>query len=505
MPTLPDYLRLSAKRFPDKIALVSGSSRLTYRSIAGTAESFSSFLLHHGLAKGDRVAVFLENSPEAVIAIFGILGAAGCVVVVNPATQHQRLGYILESCSARFLVTSFDVLEHVEKAKQFCATRPVNVLTGIPTDDNSGMSFEQACRQGGMASPHMIDLDLAAILYTSGSTGQPKGVTMLHRNFDVALDSITSYLHNNADDVILSVLPLSSSYGILQLLATVKTGGCLVLEKGFGFPYDIIKRIKEECVTGLAGTPTVFAILLKMEDVVGGDFASLRYVTNAAAALPATFVPKLRNMFPQTKIYLMHGLTECLRTTYLPPEELESRPTSVGRGMQNVELWLEDEHGVRVPSGTTGEMMVRSSAVMQGYWNDLEATSKALAPGRYPWERVLRTGDLFVADDDGYFYFVARMDEIIKSKGEKVSPIEVENTLYMLDAVHESRVVGVSDPVLGQAIQAEIVLKEGKALTIEEVKAHCKQHLEDFKVPKFVKFVDSLPKTHGGKIKRSPA
>lgn len=503
MPTLPDILKISADRFPGKIALVCGNSRLTYRSIELAAGSFSGFLLRHGLAKGDRVAVFLENSSDAVIAVFGILGAAGCVVVVNPATHHRRLGYILNNCSAKFLVTSSNLLDRIEETEQLRMHLPLTILTGPPTDCKSGMSFAQACREEGNVSVHVMDIDLASILYTSGSTGVPKGVTMLHRNFIGALDSITSYLHNDAGDVILSGLPLSSSYGLLQLLATFKTGGCLVLEERFGFPYDFINRIKEERVTGFAGTPTLFAILLTMGDVVGTDCATLRFVTNAAAALPASFVPGMQKMFPNAKIYLMHGLTECLRTTYLPPEELERRPTSVGRGMQNVELWLVDEHGVQVPAGTTGEMMVRGATVMQGYWNDPEATSKALVPGRYPWERVLCTGDLFVTDADGYFYFVARKDEIIKTKGEKVSPIEVENILYMLDAVHESRAVGVSDPILGQAIQAEIVLKKGKTLAIGEVKAHCKEYLEDFKIPKFVKFLDSLPKTEGGKIRRS--
>jgi len=215
------------------------------------------------------------------------------------------------------------------------------------------------------------------------------------------------------------------------------------------------------------------------------------------------FIPRLRKLFPNTKIFLMHGATECLRTTYLPPDEIESRPTSVGYGMPNVELWVEDSEGRRLPPGEIGEMVVRGSNVMVGYWNDPEGTARALKPGRYPWEKVFRTKDLFSMDDSGYFYFVARSDELIKSRGEKVSPIEVEDALYGLDAVHETRVIGVPDDVYGQAIKAEIVLKEGRTLTVQEVKAHCRKHLEDFKVPQIVEFVAELPKTAGGKIKRS--
>jgi acyl-CoA synthetase (AMP-forming)/AMP-acid ligase II len=208
-------------------------------------------------------------------------------------------------------------------------------------------------------------------------------------------------------------------------------------------------------------------------------------------------------VFPTTKIFLMHGLTECLRTTFLPPDELETRATSVGRGMRNIELWIEDADGQRLGPGHVGEMIVRGSTLMAGYWNDPEGTAKALIPGPLPWEKVLRTRDLFRMDEDGYFHFVARSDELIKSRGEKVSPIEVEDVIYTIDAVNEVRVIGVPDPILGQAIRAEIVLKEGRTLTPQEVKAHCRRFLEDFKVPQAVEFVSSLPKTQGGKIKRS--
>jgi acyl-CoA synthetase (AMP-forming)/AMP-acid ligase II len=349
----------------------------------------------------------------------------------------------------------------------------------------------------------LIDADLAAIIYTSGSTGRPKGVTLLHRNIDTAVDSIAEYLENNAGDVILGLLPLSSSYGLLQVLVTFRTSGRVVLEKGLGYPYEIIKRLKEEKVTGFAGAPTMWAILLRLDGLEKEDFSSLRYITNAAAAMPASFVPRLRKIFPSTKIFLMHGLTECLRTTYLPPDEIETRSTSVGSGMTNVELWVEDADGRRLPPGHVGEMIVRGSTVMQGYWNDPEGTAKALIPGRYPWEKVLRTRDLFTMDEDGYFHFVARSDELIKSRGEKVSPIEVEDVIYTIEGVQEVRVIGVPDAVLGQAIRAEIVLKEGRSLDQQEVKAHCRRFLEDFKVPQSVEFVASLPKTQGGKIKRT--
>jgi len=200
---------------------------------------------------------------------------------------------------------------------------------------------------------------------------------------------------------------------------------------------------------------------------------------------------------------LMHGLTECFRTTYLRPDQLDHRPTSVGRGMPNVELWVEDANGNRLRHGETGELVVRGSNVMLGYWKDPETTAKVVQPGRYPWERILHTGDLFRQDEEGYFFFVARKDEVIKSRGERIAPKEIEDVLYQLDEVHEARVIGFPDPILGQAIRAEIVLKEGRSLTERQVKAYCREHLEDFKTPTIVAFVPALPKTAGGKIKRT--
>jgi acyl-CoA synthetase (AMP-forming)/AMP-acid ligase II len=350
----------------------------------------------------------------------------------------------------------------------------------------------------------LISTDLAAIIYTSGSTGRPKGVTLTHLNIDTVCESVEEYLENSSDDVILSVLQLSFGYGLLQLLVTFRTGGTLVLEKGFGYPYDIVNTLKEQRITGFAGVPTLFALLLQLSTLAQERFPHLRYITNAAAAMPQSFIPRLRQLFPQTRIYLMHGLTEVLRTTYLPPDQLDTRPASVGRGMKNVELWIEDEDGKRLGPGEVGELVVRGANVMAGYWDDPEATSKVLLPGRYSWERVMHSGDLFTMDEEGYFSFVARKDDIIKCRGEKVSPLEVENVLYRLEGVLECRVIGVADPLLGQAVRAEIVLKPESSLVESAVRAHCRMHLEDYKVPQVIAFVDALPKTAGGKIRRTP-
>lgn len=499
-----ENLSKAAEQYPDKIAIVCAANRISYKALNDRVRNFAAFLLTQNLDKGDRVAVYIDSGIDAVTAIFGILQAGGCIVVVNPSTHPDRLGYIVNDAGAKFMVAPIEKISAVEQALRQCTVPPGLILTGGFEADEFRTGFEQACTTDlPFVRPKIIDDDLAAIIYTSGSTGRPKGVTHIHRTICAVVDAVAEYLEHTPDDVILALLPLSSSYGLLQVLVTFYRCGRVVLERGFGYPYEIIQRMKDEGVTGFAGAPTVFSIILRLEGLERENLSRLRYITNAAAAMPPAFIPQLRKIFPSTKIYLMHGLTECLRTTFLPPDEIEAKPTSVGCGMKNVELWLEDTAGKRVTAGHVGEMMVRGSNIMQGYWNDPEATSRVLKPGRYPWEKTLRTRDLFMVDEDGYFHFVARDDELIKSRGEKVSPVEVEDVLYKLDAVHETRVIGVPDAVLGQAIRAEIVLKEHRTLSVQEVKSHCRKHVEDFKVPHHIEFVLSLPKTQGGKIKRT--
>jgi acyl-CoA synthetase (AMP-forming)/AMP-acid ligase II len=296
-------------------------------------------------------------------------------------------------------------------------------------------------------------------------------------------------------------LPLSFDYGLYQLLMIFSFGGRLVLERRFAYPADILQRIEQERVTGLPGVPTLFAVRLEM-DLKAFDLSSLRYLTNTAASLPPAHILKLRDRFPQARLFSMYGLTETKRTLYLSPDELDRRPDSVGVAIPGTEVWLEDEGGRRLGPGEVGELVVRGRHVMRGYWGDEAATARRFRPGPLPGERVCHTGDLFRRDEDGFYYFVARQDDIIKSRGEKVAPKEVENVLYRLDGVQQAAVIGVPDPVLGQAIKAFVVV-DGSGLTEADVLRHCRAHLEDFMVPRAVEFRDDLPKTSSGKIRRA--
>jgi acyl-CoA synthetase (AMP-forming)/AMP-acid ligase II len=325
---------------------------------------------------------------------------------------------------------------------------------------------------------------------------------MTHQNVVAAATSITTYLENLPDDIILNVLPISFDYGLYQVLMAVKVGATLVLEKSFAFPQAIFNRIREERVTGLPLVPTMAALILQMKDLKPSDFPHLRYITNTAAALPPSHIMRLQELFPTASLYSMYGLTECKRCTYLPPSELRRRPSSVGIAIPGTEAYVVDDDGAHAKPGEVGELVIRGAHVMKGYWENPEATDRALKPGQFPWEKVLHTGDLFRTDDEGFLYFVGRKDDIIKSRGEKVSPKEVENVLYALPAIREAVVVGVPDPILGMAIKAVVAQAPGAGLNEQSIIRHCAKHLEDYMVPKIVEFRDALPKTESGKISR---
>jgi acyl-CoA synthetase (AMP-forming)/AMP-acid ligase II len=322
-----------------------------------------------------------------------------------------------------------------------------------------------------------------------------------HQNVVFASGSIIEYVGNVESDVVIDVLPLSFDYGLYQVLMTFRFGGTLVLERSFTYPAAVLGTMEREGVTGFPGVPTIFAVLLQM-DLSSFDLSRLRYLTNTAAALPVSHIQDIRKKFPGATLFSMYGLTETKRTLYLPPEQLDVRPGSVGIPIPGTEAWMVDAEGARLGRGSTGELVVRGRHVMRGYWEAPDATAARFRPGPIPGERLCYTGDVFRTDQEGFFYFVGRKDDIIKTRGEKVSPKEVEDVLYALPGVVEAAVVGEPDPILGQAVKAILVVR-GAELTTDEVLAHCRRHLEDLMVPRLVEFRDELPKTSSGKIQRS--
>jgi amino acid adenylation domain-containing protein len=499
-----EFLRESARRFGDKVALAAGDARVSYRELDQVSDRLAGALAQHGIARGDRVIVFMDNCREAVIAIFAALKAGAVFSPINPSTKAEKLAYVINNCGARALITQDKLRTVATAALADAPSVALTVVTGARAPNLPGaVSFEAAVTANVEPPGNLgIDLDLAMLIYTSGSTGFPKGVMMTHQNVVAAATSITTYLENTSDDVILNVLPISFDYGLYQVLMAVKLGATLVLEQSFAFPQKIFAKMTAERVTGLPLVPTMAAIILQMRDLKPDAFPHLRYITNTAAALPPAHIARLQALFPSARLYSMYGVTECKRCTYLPPDELKRRPGSVGIAIPGTEATVVDEQGARVPAGVVGELVIRGAHVMKGYWNDPQATARALRPGPFEWEKVLHTGDLFRADADGFLYFVARKDDIIKTRGEKVSPKEVENALYALPGVREAAIVGVPDPVLGRALKAVVAADPHANLTAQDVIRHCARHLEDFMVPKLVEFRDALPKTESGKISR---
>jgi long-chain acyl-CoA synthetase len=508
---LESFLEQSAAHYPHKTALVCGDRRITYGELDADCNRLAHALIACGVQRGDRVAIYLDNCVEAVQAVFAVLKAGAVFMPVNPTTKLDKLAYVLNNSRARVLIApgrKFDALEDCWTQTPHLETVVLTGETEIALAEHRAkrfVRFDQLLYEHEFDTQaparRCINIDLAALIYTSGSTGNPKGVMLTHLNMTSAAASITTYLENRPDDVILNVLPLSFDYGLYQALMSIKIGGTLVLEKSFTYPHKILELLVREKVTGFPLVPTMAAILLQM-DLSKYDFSSLRYLSNTAAALPTEHIQKLRRLFAPARLFSMYGLTECKRVSYLPPEQLDIRPNSVGRGMPNEEVYVVDDAGNRVGPGIVGELVVRGANVMKGYWENPDETAKKLRPGLLPSEMVLHTGDLFQTDDEGYLYFVGRKDDIIKSRGEKVAPREVENVLCSHPAVAEAAVVGVPDPILGQAIKAYVALRPGVNATEKELQRHCAQHLEDFMVPQFVEIQDVLPKTGNGKINK---
>ena len=371
-----EFLERSAERTPDKTALVCESQRLTYAQLEEGSNQIAHALIENGLQRWDRVVVYAPNCAETALAVFATLKAAGVFVLVNPTTKHDKLAYILNDCGATAVISTDHLMPTVLGAANDVPSLHTVLIAGasqgpLPSAPVGQRWLALATAMQGQPNQRClsanIDVDLAALIYTSGSTGRPKGVMITHLNIVSAATSITTYLENTSEDIIINLLPLSFDYGLYQLLMAIKIGGTLVLESSFAYPYATIETLIRERITGFPIVPTICSILLQLK-LENYSFPHLRYITNTAAALPVEHIRKLREIFPNVRLYSMYGLTECKRVSYLPPDQIDHRPESIGRGMPNEEVYIVNEQGQRVPPGVAGELVVRGSNVMKGYW-----------------------------------------------------------------------------------------------------------------------------------------
>jgi amino acid adenylation domain-containing protein len=504
-----EWLSATARTMPDKSAIVCMDEAVSYRQLDQQSDALADTLLKMGLKPQDRVIIFLDNCIETVVSLYGILKAGGVFIILNTSLKADKLAYILDNAEAAMLISHTSkariVLEAIPKAQTkpkaiwVCPspTLPPAITTAIPSLHWNDILQNPPARQ---PRPTPADSDLAALIYTSGSTGEPKAVMQPHDKMVAVSKSIISYLQSNSDDVVLNVLSLSFGYGLYQMLMSAMFGGTVVLEKSFVYLHDVLTKIERCKVTGFPLVPTVAAMLLNLNNLSAYNFSSLRYITSAGAALPPEHTRRMRSLWPHVNIIPMHGLTECVRTCYLPPEQIDVRPDSVGVPIPGCQLSIVDEQGNELTNGQAGELVVSGVNVMPGYWKDPELTARVFRKNNISGQVQLYSGDLFRRDSEGFLYFVARKDDMIKTRGERVSPKEIENVLLRIDGVVETAVIGIPDPILGQVPKAFIVKKTDANLTEADILLFASQNMENFMVPKVVQFLPELPKTQNGKI-----
>ena len=509
-----DFIFDSARRSPDAEALVYGAERCSYAELAALVRQVAAVLLEQGIERGDRVAVYMEKRIENVAAMFGA-AAAGCVFVpVNPLLKPEQVSYILADCNVKWLATTGERLALLAPALDGCPD-----LQGVLLA-TEGRALPERLRRidwahlrahsGSTPVPahRRIDIDMAAILYTSGSTGAPKGVVLSHRNLVAGARSVAQYLGVGPADRLLAVLPLSFDYGLSQLNIAFLRGASVVL-MNYLFPKDIIEAVARERITGLAAVPPLWTLLARLAWPAS---CTLRFITNSGGAMPLPTVDALRTCLPQADIFLMYGLTEAFRSTYLPPAELARRPDSIGRAIPNAEVMVVRPDGSPCAPGEHGELVHRGALVALGYWNDPARTAQRFrpAPGQDPalplTELAVWSGDTVRQDEDGYLYFVGRSDDMIKVSGYRISPTEIEGVLHETGLVSEAAAFGVEHPLLGQAIAVVAVAVEaGDApANVAALLKECRRRLPAYMVPAHISLrSENLPRNPNGKIDRN--
>jgi acyl-CoA ligase (AMP-forming) (exosortase A-associated) len=510
---LHHMLQECAIRDSNQEALVAGEQRLDYGTMAQLVAALANGQQERGIKRGDRVAIFLPPSIELPLAIFAVSQAGAVFVPIHHGLFPEQVAHILRDCGATALITDGtrlrklgEVLPQTPELKFSVVLNATEPWPGLPIHD-----FDSLCR-GPVSrfADSCIEKDLAAILYTSGSTGRPKGVMLSHANLLAGAAIVADYVKLTKADRLLAALPLSFDAGLNQLTSAMHQGATTVMIE-FRFGREITKKLADERITGLAGVPSLWSLLAQPSSGLGKQsLPELRYITNTGGAMPQHVLEQLRKLLPCTEVYLMYGLTEAFRSTYLPPEELDRRPTSIGKAIPNTEILVLDDEGEICEPGKVGELVHHGPTVSLGYWGHPELTSRVLRPhphppaGRDEGDLVCYSGDLVRKDEDGFLYFVGRRDNQIKSAGFRISPTEVEEVICRVAPIRQAAVIGVPDPVLGQHLIAFVIPEERNDETIEleplEILTKCAAALPRHMVPKRIELVDELPLTSSGKV-----
>jgi acyl-CoA ligase (AMP-forming) (exosortase A-associated) len=504
-------LQTSAQRAPEKEALVYGEQRLDYGGLARQTKALAAGLRCAGIARGDRVGIYLEASVEQVLSIFAISEAGGVFVPINVQLFPEQVAHIVRDCGMKTLIIRLSKLINLTGLLPQMPSLEFVVLVGDGPSSDIPLPLHRFENLARTPTPEncraqATSRDLAAILYTSGSTGKPKGVMLSHANIMAGSTIVSTYLEITDGDRILAVLPFSFDAGMNQLMTAFQQGGTLVLIN-FVFARDIVQMLLRERITGLAGVPTLWSLLVQPNSTLQKQaIPDLRYITNTGGAMPQTVLATLRKLLPAANVYLMYGLTEAFRSTYLPPSEVDRRPTSMGKAIPDTEILVINDKGKLCKPGEVGELVHRGPTVSMGYWGRPEDTNKALRPNPLlppelgDCERVCYSGDLVKTDEDGFLYYVGRRDTMIKSSGFRISPTEVEEVLFQTGKVRQAAVIGVPDGALGQVVKAFVVPREENHTDTEELLTYCSEKMPRYMVPKLIEVMSELPKTTSGKV-----
>jgi len=498
---LPDLLEMSVRANPHAVALAEEEKRWTYRDLWQQIGKVAEYLRTSGVGAGDRVGILLDNSMEYVATYYGVLQHGGISVPLNTAARARDLVGWLKHAGASVLFARHDNPELAQIRAVLGSSIRV-VAVGQPNrgkGDAESWEDVQACHFDveGKTVKRYSEESAAAIIYTSGTTGTPKGVTLTHRNLVANTMAIVSYLGLTGKDCCVTVLPFFYSFGNSVLHTHLASGGRIVVERNLLYPHKLVERITKEGASCFYGVPSTYALLLARVKLAEHDLSCIRFLAQAGGPMQSTAIQQMRASLPGAKFIVMYGQTEATaRITYLPPERLADKLGSVGIPVPGVKVRVYKEDGSLCEPGEIGEICVFGDSVMRGYWNSPETTASVLRDG---W---LRTGDLGRQDDDGFLYIVGRASEMIKTGAHRVSPTDIEEVIMEIEGVDEVAAVGVADEILGQVIRAYVVRREGSGVDATTVRSHCRAILPTYKMPKFVEFVSTLPKTASGKIRR---
>mgnify|MGYP000666252593 CR=1 FL=1 len=484
-------------RLSDKPAVVDDNTSLTYQQLYERAGFFASKLREAKVQCGDRVAFFLDHDVNQAITILAVSSTGCAFVPVNALLYPEQVLHIVRDSEARVLVTTRQRHEQIREVLGQCP----NLKEVLVVEDMAGSgSLPRDCA--------VIENDLAAILYTSGSTGRPKGVMLSHKNLVAGCWIVSDYLYLRESDRLLGVLPLSFDYGLNQLITMLAQGGTYFFLT-FKFPNEIVEALSKHEITGFAGIPPIWAILVRSA-LARTPLPHLRYITNSGGAVPTAVLEKLRKMLPRVEINLMYGLTEAFRSTYLPPHEIDNRPTSMGKAIPNTEIIVVSPTGELCAPGEVGELVHRGPTVSLGYWKRPDETAmkfRLYPPGKTngeATERVVFSGDLVRTDKDGFLYFIGRSDAMIKCSGNRISPTEIEEVVFKTGLAKQAAAVGVQDEVAGQVIKVFVVKADEDSSDPDDLATRiidfCSQKMPGYMVPRFVEIIDEMPKTAVGKI-----